>query len=365
MVAICLTVGGLSTSCDRSLPVESEGDGVIIQLNVPKELEVTTKGGALDGIEIGDVWVLQYTKNTDELLKAKKYPSTAITPGANTSLLNVLTTGFSEADSRFYVIANGGDNFLTQNDTLRGEGKTPITQVQLKQKTLSLTNYTSSPTFATAGPIELTQDSIRKYGGKAIIVAPLERAFAKVSLRWRKSANFSGKLTIKEVAVCNLPTSMAAYARGGGLISDKYPTDISSMESKKVITSGDLGAGSEQPFYMPENLRGMGTGITFSEKTVPSKGPGGNVDGCTFVLLSGEYQYALGDGTYSSVIKVLYKIFLGGNLTNDYNIQRGYLYNLTVNIGGANSSDVRVTITDGRAVVFDDVTIMDPIIVDF
>lgn len=40
---------------------------------------------------------------------------------------------------------------------------------------------------------------------------------------------------------------------------------------------------------------------------------------------------------------------------NDYNVQRGYEYNLNVQISGANSGDVRVTITNGNVVVFDEV----------
>ena len=50
-----------------------------------------------------------------------------------------------------------------------------------------------------------------------------------------------------------------------------------------------------------------------------------------------------------------YCIYLGGNLMNDNNVQRGYEYNLNVQISGANSGDVRVTITNGNVVVFDEV----------
>ncbi|MCS2529313.1 hypothetical protein NXV85_17400 [Bacteroides fragilis] len=42
----------------------------------------------------------------------------------------------------------------------------------------------------------------------------------------------------------------------------------------------------------------------------------------------------------------------------DYNIRRDYLYNLTVNISGANSADVRVMITDGNVVMFDAVEVL-------
>lgn len=79
---------------------------------------------------------------------------------------------------------------------------------------------------------------------------------------------------------------------------------------------------------MAENLRGMGTGTTFTEKNLTGKGPDGSLEGCTYVLLSGEYIYP----GATDPIGVQYKIYLGGNLTNDYNIQRGYSYDLKVSI---------------------------------
>lgn len=362
------TCGLLLMSCDTSLPVNGNEDhGMVIRLELPKALDVTTKGGALDGITINNVWVLQYAKNTNELLKASKFSGTKISNTVNAGTLEVQTDGFSEAESNFYVIANAGDDFLTQGDTLRdGATSSPITEESLRKKTIALNNYTSEPTFVTAGEILLTQDSISKYNGKAVIVAPLERAFARMKLKWNKKDNFKGSIKITKVEVYNLPKEMAAYARGGGGLSDKYPELTDIIEGATSITTGELSEGSEQVFYMPENLRGMGTGTSFPEKNMPAKGPGGNLTGCTFILMSGDYKYPLADGGVAKdSIKVQYKIYPGGNLTNDYNIQRGYSYDLKVNISGANSADVRVTITDGRVAVFDDVVVMDPIKVDF
>lgn len=363
MVAACLVSGWLFTACDASLPVADDAshDELIIRLALPAPLEVTTKAdGMFNDLTINDVWVLQYAKETDALLKAGKYSGNNI--GAeNKGVIAVKTSGFMGVDSYFYVIANGGDDFLALNDTLIG-GKTPITVADLKQKTKKFgDNYVAAPTFATADSIVLTSADIKDKDGKAILVAPLQRAFARVNVKWNKTSPFSGNLTITDVKVCNVPKVMAAYARGGGAISDKYP-EINPDNIKDAITIGSLGAGSTQTFYMPENLRGMGTGRTLAEKNMPEKGPGGNLDGCTFILMSGEYKY---NDSHPNPIKVQYKIYLGGNLTNDYNIQRGYSYDLNVNISGANSADVRVTITDGRVVVFDDVVVMETVNVDF
>lgn len=370
IAAACLVAALLLTSCDTSLPVADGGNQeLIVQLVLPEELEVTTKADEMFAdLPITDVWVLQYAKGTNALLKAGKFSGSSIAVESG-GTKKVTTSGFVGVDSYFYVIANGGNDFLEQGDTLVSGGST-ITVAALKKKPKELSNYTSKPTFATADSIVITQDSIDNNGGKAIIVAPLERAFARVNVKWNTTSTFEGNLVIKELKVCNIPKAMATYARGGGELADKYPVWTSGhiadvMKDTTKMTTSDLGIGSEQTFYMPENLRGMGTGTSFQEKNIPAKGPGGSLEGCTFVLMNGEYKYPLPGGSYSQPIKVQYKIYLGGNLTNDYNIQRGYSYDLTVNISGANSADVRVTITDGRVAVFDDVVVMDTVTVEF
>lgn len=166
---VLMTCGLLLMSCDTSLPANSNEDhGLVIRLELPKSLDVTTKGGSLDGITINNVWVLQYANNTNELLKASKFTGISTQPNAGT--LEVQTDGFSEAESNFYVIANAGDDFLAKADTLR-EGATakPIAEDSLKKKTIALANYTSEPTFVTAGKILLTQDSIRKLMVKLLL----------------------------------------------------------------------------------------------------------------------------------------------------------------------------------------------------
>ncbi|MCD7849193.1 MAG: DUF4906 domain-containing protein [Parabacteroides sp.] len=371
IAAACLVAALLLTSCDASLPVADGGNQeLIVQLVLPEELEVTTKADENEmfkDLPILDVWVLQYAKETNALIKAGKYSGSSIGIESG-GTKKVTTSGFVGVDSYFYVIANGGDEFLAQSDTLLNGGS-PITVAALKGKTKVLDSYTSKPTFATADSIVITQDSINNNGGKAVIVAPLERAFARVNVKWNKTSTFKGSLAIKELKVCNIPKAMATYARGGGELADKYPVWTSNVTEvitdTTKMTTGELSQGSGQTFYMPENLRGMGTGTSFQEKNMPKKGPGGSLEGCTFVLMNGEYKYPLPGGSYSQPIKVQYKIYLGGNLTNDYNIQRGYSYDLTVNISGANSADVRVTITDGRVAVFDDVVVMDTVTVEF
>ena len=134
---------------------------------------------------------------------------------------------------------------------------------------------------------------------------------------------------------------------------------------------------------MPENLRGVGCGKSFQEKNLNAYGPktdgkaptlgsdgkpetGGDLSKCTYIDLVGSYWYSYSSAapTATNPISVRYRLYLGGNLVNDYNVRRGYHYTITVQISGANSGDVRVTITNGNVVVFDKVETIDKV-VDF
>ena len=234
------------------------------------------------------------------------------------------------------------------------------TEEELKAKTVAFSGYNNKPSLLTSGPLEYTPDP--KKPGVIPLVVPLRRAYATISLSWNKkgdlAANNLSSLVVKSVSLYNVPAHMALYTRGGGSIKDKYPADkdgstaITSTTGTQITTN--LGPSSSFEFYMPENLRGMGTAASFMEKSIPTKGPDGKLDYCTYIKLSGEYKYA----GASAPIGVNYLLHLGGNLMTDYNIRRDYLYNLTVNISGANSADVRMTITDGNVVMFDAVEVL-------
>ena len=165
--------------------------------------------------------------------------------------------------------------------------------------------------------------------------------------------------------ITNIPQIIALYTAGGGNSNSLYPETISATtmnldaQSFSSLTST---SGASADFYMPENLRGLGLSESFEGKNKESNGPGstsvttstpdGKLTGCTYLTLKGTYKYS---SSHANGIKVEYRFYLGDNLTNNYNIQRDHHYDLTINIKGANSADLRVKITDGNVAVFDDV----------
>lgn len=341
---------------------------MVFRLSLPGVLEVNTRGGGtLNEVMIDNVWVVQYSTTGDggtqlvdgTFLKAQYFDNSKLSIPKENMTIEVATSDFSTAASRFYVIANAGSDLFTEQTVAGGSG----IEKESKLKAVTVDFQSSNPTLLSSGP--LTSASAE---GKLVVVAPLLRAFAKVNVTWRLSsditstegANHGAKVVITALKVYNLPEKSALYARGGGALTAPYP-DLSSVSGSVVeIKSTDgtsvFPVNTPRSFHMAENLRGTGTGGSFAEKNLTGKGPGdgGALTGCTYLDLEGTYTYP----GATDAIGMKYRIYLGGNLMNDYNIQRGYLYDLTVNISGANSADVRVTITDGNVIMFDEVEII-------
>lgn len=347
---LCLFTTGCSTSED-----DTSTKGFRFCVQMPKSIEVETKvdlgGDSSEKTAIQNAWIVQYNSN-GQLLHC-----IYIDKGFkvdDTGYLVTITTGnetFTKMTSNFYFILNGGESLLNGFDTLKDNSK----DVLLK-KTSTMPNEGGIPTISgrplllTAGPTSYTEE---KEAEKVILVSRVYRAFAKFSL----TINFLGAndlFVVKEATVTNIPKEMALYAGGGS--NNNYPATVD-IYSTPIQLSG-VSTNSTANFYMPENIRGIGNSSTFQGKNVASNGPGGNLDGCTYLTLKGKYYYdkTQSGGNYvQAPIDVEYRFYLGSNLTNDYNIRRDHHYNLTINLKGANSADLRVTITNGNVAVFDEV----------
>lgn len=355
------------SSCDDGLPQQEKesGGGLTLSLCMPPELTVQTKASLTD-ITISDVWIFQYTGNdpaaplhVQHVTDANKITDMSEKEGTSIQpkyIIQVETDGFSDVDSRFYVIVNA-DSDLDEKLNKYSQDESNIAESDLKAETMAISSVQSSEIgFLTSGPIDYKQKSVTEGENidpaaessvKAIIDVPLRRAYAKITLN--KSANSSDKFTPGSVSITNYPTVMAVAACGGNEVAEAtYPT-TESINTLTTQVANSWNGNGELFFYMGENLRGTGTGSSMADKAKAQYGPGRSLDNCTYIDINGTYKY---ESSYDAV-GVSYRIYLGGNLLNDYNIQRGYSYNLTINVGGANSADVRVTITDGNVVVFD------------
>lgn len=407
----------LATGCTSTdTPAQPTNNNFSFYIKMPDPITVETKadiGTKEEPITVNDVWILQYLNdnslfrclyinNTDQITNHGDYLVKIQTPETEDQK-------FSDVESRFYIIVNGGAELL--NDfKADATGKNKSEDALKKIMTYIDYKYQATnsipPGLLTAGPIvykptttsadaetEPTKADENTGGGsetgkneggtneggtnegsngeetpavstdKVVFISRMYRAYAKVkvNINFKADEKFpNSSFTVTECTVTNLPSwgsssdkTIALYTPA--TTADGYPA-IEKVTGSLTFKSTDI-IDSSFSFYMPENLRGIGKSTSFGDKNKPGNGPGmsGSLEGCTYLTVKGDYIY---DSTKPSQdpIKVEYTFYLGGNLINDYNIERDHLYNLTLNLKGANSADWRVKITDGNVAVFDEVT---------
>lgn len=364
----------LLVACESSESVDSESGGISIYLSLPPALSVDTRAGNIGDVTISDVWVVQFDAD-GKMLHAVCYGSSKISNlGDSGALVQVETGNFSDVKGTFRIIANFGES---QSQLVAFSKKGDATKADLDGIIINYTNYKSQPNYLVSDELEFkgTDES-----GKAVLLAGLSYAYSWVDVKWTNKVTDPARFTLQSITAYNLPTSFAIGSRAG-TSSGAYPTasvvtgtyTIDAVDTANPDPNG-LSSNSTSTFYMPENLRGVGCGKSFQEKNLNAYGPkadgtapvlgsdgkpeaGGDLSKCTYIDLIGSYWYSYDSGnpTGTSPISVRYRLYLGGNLVNDYNVRRGYHYTITVQISGANSADVRVTITNGNVVVFDKV----------
>nr|WP_303777559.1 DUF4906 domain-containing protein [Bacteroides intestinalis] len=380
---LCVAATFLFVACESSESVENESGGLSVYLNLPPALSVDTRAGSIGSVSINDVWVVQFDAD-GKMLHAVCYGSDKIKNyGTSGALVEVETGSFSDVTGTFRIIANFGKS---QSQLVAFSKNTNAQKVDLEGIVISYSSYKSQQNYLVSDDIEFKGTDT---SGKAVLLAGLSYAYSWIDVKWTNKVASPARFTLQSITAYNLPKSFAIESRAG-TSAGAYPavdqitgTCVVEAVNEASPDPDGLGSGGTYAFYMPENLRGVGCGKSFQEKNLNAYGPktdgkaptlgsdgkpetGGDLSKCTYIDLVGSYWYSYSSAapTATSPISVRYRLYLGGNLVNDYNVRRGYHYTITVQISGANSGDVRVTITNGNVVVFDKVETIDKV-VDF
>ena len=138
------TVSGLLAGCSEESVETSEELRLVLKL--PPELTVDTRG-AINNIPVNTIWVLQYaTESGTSTLKQKAFftipANSQENPDPQTIEVNTKNDDvvFVQAESRFYVIANVEQSFLS---SFTG------TEAELKAKTVAFSGYRNKPSLLT------------------------------------------------------------------------------------------------------------------------------------------------------------------------------------------------------------------------
>lgn len=318
---------------------ESDFDGrasslrLDLSLAMPQEITVEPQNTRAAGdVTVTDVRVFQF-KTDGSLMKNNKYTDTAIQPDNVTGLSTVTTQGddFDDVNSRFYIVINTADKL----DDLFGSSAASTSD----ESALSSRVYATEDIFSTQqamvyGPYTYTASgsSVKK---TLQLLAKMRHIGARVDVSWSISDDVN--LTITSAQVENVPKNYYLYEQTPVPAVSEYldPQSVNLTTSPNSFT-----------FYMPENLKGSGKSVTPQGKNIAANGPSGILDGCTCIVLKGEYRY--GTTVDANGVAVEYRFYLGADMINNYDVERGKVYQLDIALSGASSADARVSITDSN-----------------
>ncbi len=312
----------------------------------PAKTAVTRAGEPPIEVDLKNVRVLQFNgKEADSELVFNEYYSsdqvvTETVDGKPEKKLYVSL--FEQEASCIYVIANAGENQL-KSLSVKAEGTNGTKLSEFEAMTLKFASENDVTSTNTALP--MVDKSELSTAANSKIPISLTRMVAKVAFTCNvdipTSTNEAFKITRIQVlnaasGVCfkapEVPTGTT------GLYPDGSSSDNFFDYAEVPVTTA---APVSHTYYLPENLRGVVDGLT--DKTKGGK----NVPAhSTCIEVSGDYTKNVGTDT-ESLQDVTYRIYLGKNNSNDFNLIRNNSYTVTVTIKGKNEDDVRVEVEKG------------------
>lgn len=271
----------------------------------------------IDEFTIAEVCVFQFSGTepaTSTLVKSTYYSSL--------SSMNLITTlTESSTTQTVYVVANVG------NITGKYTNETTLSSFQISLYEMATE---ASVTIGSRLPMVGTYTGATMPGLYAV---PLVRLVAKLTFSCNISlTNTNDAFTINSVRLYSVPNVAQIVAPTG-----IYPGNMASDAGKYInyAVEAFYPTGTELTWYIPENLRGIVSSITTEEDKSKANAPIYS----TYIEVEGIYTPNNGTAEY-----VVYRLYPGANLVNDFNIVRNTSYGISMTIKGMNEADARVVV---------------------
>lgn len=146
------------------------------------------------------------------------------------------------------------------------------------------------------------------------------RAVARMDICIDLTSTALSKVALSRMRMVNMPKRLALFGDGEAPAS----SDLMTYDYR------DCGNGSTFSIYMLENLSGENTAITSESQKTAANAPS-------------TAAYIEIEGTTSDSW-VTYRVYLGENNTDDFNVRRNNAYDMDISIYSADASDFRTTI---------------------
>lgn len=344
--AIALTLAAclpMLLSCNENITVENPSEegqfNISFGLDEFKTRSAIGTDSQLDGFETTykDVTIFQFLVDGSSTSLEKAY-YTALN-GSKT----VTVSGTNNATYRFYALLNCGD---LSSELSVGDSDSNMKDITVSWPLSSRSLANGIP--AVSGPVDKTLT------GSLSFTLPCTRLASCWDFKVTTDQMTHGSFTVKSLKLCQSPNENKPY-NGNNFFKN---TQTSSVEDGDYASSANLttlNAGNAVRFYTLENY--CGTIITNTSKDpwkkVPTSANGVGAYLPTYIEMTGTYTDNSGDLTSEHT----YRMYLGENNYDNFNVARGTKYTLTLNLtedpltaefGNSGSWKVEVDETDNR-----------------
>lgn len=335
MLLTGLLVMGVFGSCSKDPLEQDTGTGIqaggtvrtMFDLGQEFEQAITVKAAdAVDVNLIKNVWVLQFDESGQEVQKPQLIRTVDTVDGDYR-----IEVGLTAVRSQVWFLANA--DAVTVNPTT-------LAEMQNMYRTFSTeSNFLQYGTVPMQGVWEGTP------GGSAGVPdrVSLKRSVCRVTLDLSAQLPAGDVFLLNNIHVRQIPIALYFARKDERAAQYPYP-NLYSFTQKTVDWSryvgitydGSTSAVQEFSWLLPENARGFGTAAEPIRKTGDTA-PAGQGQLVTYIELEGVYTRA---GKKGAAAK--YRIYLGANNTDDYNLLRGHTYTVRTVIRGASTADSRL-----------------------
>ena len=281
----------------------------------------------VDEWAVYDLWVLQYDMSGGAAgsLAARRYVASTVQDGASVRVTADLEP---MEKARIVVLANVPGMFS------ESELPTGSTLADLAALTFPINSTSGSALpeeYSPALPMrgDSGEDLKLEMGQTAVVRIPLYRLVSKVNFTVdNRCSEGYPNLTLTDISLRNVPAS-GSYGRvtAATHASTRYPAAASGNFKDYDMLSDGLGTQCEMLWYLAPNSRGTGIGTTPADKTA-ANAPFGEGDYCTYAYVQGMMQME----EDAPLIPMSYRVYLGANSYNDYNVWANEAYRVKLTI---------------------------------
>lgn len=281
----------------------------------------------VDEWAVYDLWVLQYDMSGGAAgsLAARRYVASTVQDGASVRV----TADLEPMEKAHIVVLANVPGMFSESELPTGS-----TLAALDALTFPINSTSGSALpeeYSPALPMrgDSGEDLKLEMGQTAVVRIPLYRLVSKVNFTVdNRCSEGYPNLTLTDISLRNVPAS-GSYGRvtAATHASTRYPAAAGSNFKDYDMLSDGLGTQCEMLWYLAPNSRGTGIGTTPADKTA-ANAPFGEGDYCTYAYVQGMMQME----EDAPLIPMSYRVYLGANSYNDYNVWANEVYRVKLTI---------------------------------